>query len=79
MVSFYQRLRRYGFSIAAIGLHAAKACRDRISKTPFEGMPNFTRLEEYLFLGGQCVKVFLLTIDQAYILHFLSPLLRSIR
>jgi protein-tyrosine phosphatase len=56
MISFSGKMRRFGFSLAALGLHAIQGCRDRLAGRPFEGVPNYTQLEPCLFLGGTCAK-----------------------
>lgn len=56
MSDLSRKLRRFGFSLAAIGLHAVKVCRDHLSGKPFEGLPNYTQLEPCLFLGGSCTQ-----------------------
>lgn len=56
MSTFSRKMRGFGFSLAAVGLHAVKACRDRLAGRTFEGLPNFTQLESCLYLGGTCTK-----------------------
>jgi hypothetical protein len=53
-MSAVRKLRRFAFSLVALGAHVVQTCRDRLTGKTL-ALPNFTQLEPCLYIGGHCL------------------------